>query len=703
MRNTRLVDERVYAAGKTPGADTPDLVHRYAYDALGRRTAWGRWTSEDVGGGPIDLTSTPERLETWTHDAVTGNVATHDQPEGLIAYAYDAQGRLRHLDAPGGGADAVYRYDAFGRLSETVTDAGFSRYHYDAAGQRVRETHGGGTTYFRTFDEAGRLETLDVTGGGADLSQTYTYFGNGQRSSVDESGVETSWTYDAIGRLVSENLAGTTTTWGYDLASNRVRQDKVGVVTTYAVDDNDRLLSTTTGTTVTPYAYDEAGRMLSDGTTDYRYDLLGRLDAVDRSGDTNPSTWDTTFGYNSAGRRAIELDTASGDETTRLFDNQNLTGHSQLLIEDAPGTASDVSMVFADRSLFQSTGGNKEHVLVGGHGNVEGLIGAGTAESYTYDAWGDLQQLDASVARSLHLSQGERYDKAAGGHDHRGRLRTGHRWTQTDSYLPGPGELWDANLHGFVGGDVINKNDPTGMISIAGLGLNVSQMASRYAHQGFTAYRGYKNASTVARSVQAFSRAVRGASNLYDTVSAVADAATLFRDFDLDALAPSFASLADGRTVRVNLPEALTRRLARMSNRLGGISNPVQQWLGELVTGLIANAAGFTTTDLAVGRTGIDSLMKDPRSGQFVVLEAKGGSSRLEKGQMRDRWIRSRLNDLIASNGAKSDTPDLREALVTRKSMLAVVVSFNITRSPEVIAKAQKSPGVGSWFREVRP
>ncbi|MEM1012470.1 MAG: hypothetical protein AAGI46_09655 [Planctomycetota bacterium] len=46
----RMVEERVFADAQ---ATTPSIVHRYAYDDLGRRTAWGRWLGDDLDL-PID-------------------------------------------------------------------------------------------------------------------------------------------------------------------------------------------------------------------------------------------------------------------------------------------------------------------------------------------------------------------------------------------------------------------------------------------------------------------------------------------------------------------------------------------------------------------------------------------------------------------------------------------------------------------------
>ncbi len=176
----RMVEERVFAAGAT----TPSLVHRYAYDALGRRTAWGRWT------GDVTASSLPERVETWTYDAVTGSVLTHLQPEGLITYGYEeATGRLTSLDAPGQAADVRYGYDDRGRLAHADVHGGRVSYTHDAAGQVVLEEHPGGVTYERTFDDVGRLETLEVLDDGTLLlGQIYTYEPDGQRASVTESG-----------------------------------------------------------------------------------------------------------------------------------------------------------------------------------------------------------------------------------------------------------------------------------------------------------------------------------------------------------------------------------------------------------------------------------------------------------------------------------------------------------------------------------
>ncbi len=156
----------------------------------------------------------------------------------------------------------------------------------------------------------------------------------------------------------------------------------------------------------------------------------------------NDSTWDTTFGYNMAGRRSVETDVAGGQTITRLFDNQSLTGHSQVLVEDAPGTADDRYHAFADRLLAQSTGGDGfvAPLLIDGHSGVRALLdrSGGLVEGYGYDAHGTLLgTLDAADAMSLHLSDAERWDASAGGYDHRTRtIPAGAGSLEPDRLLP---------------------------------------------------------------------------------------------------------------------------------------------------------------------------------------------------------------------------------------------------------------------------
>ena len=63
-------------------------------------------------------------------------------------------------------------------------------------------------------------------------------------------------------------------------------------------------------------------------------------------------------------------------------------------------------------------------------------------------------------------------------------------------------------------------------------------------------------------------------------------------------------------------------------------------------------------------------------NGPYVILEAKGGTSRLKNGQMRQRWIDRNLRGLVGRFGAQE--PDFADAVNGSHPMLATVVKLNV-------------------------
>lgn len=151
-----------------------------------------------------------------------------------------------------------------------------------------------------------------------------------------------------------------------------------------------------------------------------------------------------------------------------------------------------------------------------------------------------------------------------------------------------------------------------------------------------------------------------------------------------------------GAEVQINYPKGIERRLKKFFGPIGRVP-VVQEWIGSVSSGLVANLLGFESSDLRSGYHGIDALMKDPTFNRFVVLEAKGGKSTLRGNQMSDQWIKSRLERLEKRNPTAADTPALRQARLSRAKMWAMVVSTNLFRGTNLAVKIQTYPGVESW------
>lgn len=122
-----------------------------------------------------------------------------------IAYTRDKLGRItRKVEMIGGGAAVAYdySYDAIGQLIEVQRNgAAFASYVYDANGNRLSKTAGGGTVT-GTYDAQDRMLTYG--------NATYTYTANGELKTKVVGGQTTTYDYDALGNLRGVTLPGGT-------------------------------------------------------------------------------------------------------------------------------------------------------------------------------------------------------------------------------------------------------------------------------------------------------------------------------------------------------------------------------------------------------------------------------------------------------------------------------------------------------------
>ncbi len=249
------------------------------------------------------------------YDASTGQILTQsDQNSQMTQYSYDSYGRMHTVTAPS-GAVTTWLYpsatetdvtdmqsasvtvpsstivDGFGRPSQATTSGTSSETTYDAYGRVncVTTPHTAtaaptdGSTCNTLYDQFDRVQTVtDPDSSTATLSYT-----DNQVTATDEVGHKRQYTYNAFGNLISV-----------------IEQNNLGTL-----------------------AWE----------TDYTYDGLNRLRAVNQKGDASTSAgWRTrTFNYDSLSRLSSQTTPEGGTITFNNYDgNDNL-----LLSTDARGQA----------------------------------------------------------------------------------------------------------------------------------------------------------------------------------------------------------------------------------------------------------------------------------------------------------------------------------------------------------------------------
>lgn len=359
---------------------------KVAYDSMGsvksRTDGNGHTTSyeHDVLDQLTEEEDPLERTTTRKYDAGGNLEETEDAIERTVSYAYDKANRLTGIDySEEATADITYEYDEDGNVVKMIDGTGTTsrtydqlgrltkvengneevvEYNYNVGDQQTEIVYPNGEPVERSFDKAGRVETItDWLGnkttfeynadsqieatnfpeGTADVdeyaydqagqlteismkqesevlaSMSYTRDGIGQIEAVEEEGFpevpKHEYEYDAKNRLTKHNG----TTFEYDSANNVTKISP----TTYSYDKGDqietassgsfefnelgqRVKSTPEGGSATTYSYDQAGNLVAiefpESENTFEYDGTGLKATETRNTSTYPMVWDSTAG-----------------------------------------------------------------------------------------------------------------------------------------------------------------------------------------------------------------------------------------------------------------------------------------------------------------------------------------------------------------------------------------------------------------------
>ncbi|OGN61927.1 MAG: hypothetical protein A3F09_05920 [Chlamydiae bacterium RIFCSPHIGHO2_12_FULL_49_11] len=220
-----------------------------------------------------------------------GKLASKTLPDKtVLLYTYDDFGHLRTKKSSDGTIDQEFVHSKTGRLlsaTDNVHKCTVKR-TYDAWGNLLIETQGGGKTIEKRYDEEGRLTTLVFPD---NLVTSYTYADArvnrievflGKKSMY----VETRDVFDAEGRLLEKTVPQGKIRYSYTDGGKLQSVSGPGFSETYGYDANARLINMNGA----PWKYDMYGSVISDAVRTYKFDSLRqRVGREKELGMYNPS------------------------------------------------------------------------------------------------------------------------------------------------------------------------------------------------------------------------------------------------------------------------------------------------------------------------------------------------------------------------------------------------------------------------------
>jgi RHS repeat-associated protein len=366
-----------------------------------------------------------------------------------------------------GARTASMAYDALGRQVSETSYVGTRTMQFDLAGRMTRLTHTDGYYVMQDYLVTGEVSAIRENGAasGIGVLGTYAYDDLGRMTSLTRgNGAVTSYVYDPVSRMssLSHDLAGTTndvtTAFTYNPASqitSNTRNNDIyawnghyNVDRPYTVNGLNQL--TTAG--VTTLGYDGRGNLTSSGTTTYGYTSENRL--ATGSGPTAVSN-----AYDPLGRLSA-IDTAT---TTTNFDYLGSAAITEL---DWPaynikrryvfGPGDDAPLVW-----YEGSGTTDRRWLIPDErGSIIAVTdGTGAVTNVNrYDEYG----VPATTNVGRFQYTGQAWIPEIGMYYYKARIYapTLGRFMQTDPVGYSAGVNW----YDYVGGDPVNRSDPSGLI-----------------------------------------------------------------------------------------------------------------------------------------------------------------------------------------------------------------------------------------------
>lgn len=464
----------------TRGAGTSSTAdyEAFTYDLNGNRQTWRRRNGQTI---------------TYTYDKLNREViadvpahpgGAYNASEKDIYTTYDILGHVKKK-AFGSytGAGVSYTYNPLGWVA-TTTDMNNRTisYLYNAAGTRVQMTDASGYVVNYDLDNLNRVKKAFLNGL-ASVLYGYGYNNLGQRTllmrGASGAGGTTTYAYDNLGRL--QGIANVQATAGYDITWG-----KVGTVGAIAYNPANQITTWASNSTAFDYVetattaenrtfdglnrdaaiaavsggYDANGNLTKDAPRAFVYDIYNRLLTVS-GGASNIS-----LVYDPEGRLAKTTTATSSKDY--LYDGTDLiaeyaTGATTPASRYIFGSGTDDPVVW----LKGADDSDRRYYYTNYQGSIIGYVGAtgafvtggltkygaygeprnsANAETWSGTRFGYTGQMVLPEAY-LYYYKARVYDPKFG------------RFLQTDPV----GSEADLNLYAYVGGDPINRSDPTGL------------------------------------------------------------------------------------------------------------------------------------------------------------------------------------------------------------------------------------------------
>jgi len=460
--------------------DGNDNRTKYSFDAFNR--LWFQYYPNTSGSG-----HNSSDYQRYYYDQYGRGYKTRQRDGSLILSEYDDLGRTTLINAPGTADDVSFTYDNLGRVltttqdSETITNVydalsrrlsettanGTVSYEYDLAGRGTKITYPGSGLYVNyDYNVAGQITAIRENGAtsGLGLLAEYSYNDQGRRTNITRgNGVDTNLGFDLLSRLTSleNDVTGTaddqTLTFTH-IASNQIATrvnsnsaydwDGASILSeSFNINGLNQVLSAAIGN----ITYDARGNTVAAGSKTYGYDIFNQLTSAVGSG-VNAS-----MDYDPVGRMS-EV-TGSGVTTkfvysgSQMIAETNTSGTTLRRYVHGPGV--DEPIVWYEGSGTT----DRRWLMSDNQGSITAITddtGAVTSKN-RYNEYGvpDLNNTGRfQYTGQVWLAEADIYHYKARAYDpYLGRF------LQTDPI----GYAAGMNMYAYVGGDPVNRSDPTGL------------------------------------------------------------------------------------------------------------------------------------------------------------------------------------------------------------------------------------------------